>query len=166
MLFGRLAGLESRTQAPLEMVVVHWLGKVTNDAVLQGAIPGDLIGVCGDEDRRDRVPGFDEVFMELNARHSRHLNVGDQARGRGEEGRCQEIVCRGKRFDSVAKQCHELSHGFAKELIILDNRYQCTFRHHSFPVTFCACNWVMSEKTRNQAMPAPLNNGLGFRLFA
>jgi len=132
MLFGRLAGVESRTQAPLEMVIVHRLGKVTNDAVLQGAIPGDRIGVCGDEDRRDRVPRFDEVFMELNARHSRHLNVGDQARGCSEEGRFQEIGCRGEHFDSVAERRHELSHRFAKGLIILDDRDQCTFGHRGF----------------------------------
>ena len=64
----RLAGLESRTKAPLEMVVVHGLAEVTNDSILQGAAPSSLIRVCGDENRRDRVPRIDEVSVELDAR--------------------------------------------------------------------------------------------------
>ena len=58
------------------MVVVHWLAEVTNDPILQGAVPDDLIRVCGDEDRRDRVPRIDQMSVELEPSHSGHLNVG------------------------------------------------------------------------------------------
>ena len=77
------------------MVVIHRLGEVTNDSILQGAVPDDLIRVCGNENRRNRVPRIDEMFVELNPSHSRHLDVGDQAGGFREERRCQEIGCRG-----------------------------------------------------------------------
>ena len=100
----RLPGFESRTKAPFEMVVIHRLGEVTDDPILQGAVPDDLIRVCGNEDRRNRVARIDEMFVELNTSHSRHLNVGDQARGCREERRCQEIGCRRERFDSVAQR--------------------------------------------------------------
>ena len=43
MIFGRLAGLKSRAKAPLEMVVIHRLGKIAHDAVLQGAVAHRLI---------------------------------------------------------------------------------------------------------------------------
>jgi hypothetical protein len=45
------------------MVVVHRLGKIADGAVPEGSVPGGLIGVCGHEDREDRVPVFDEVFV-------------------------------------------------------------------------------------------------------
>ena len=77
----RLPRLESRTKAALEMVVVNRLAEVTYDPVLHGTPAGDLIRVCGNEDRRNRVTRIDEMSVELNSSHSRHLNVGDQARG-------------------------------------------------------------------------------------
>jgi hypothetical protein len=76
--------------------------------------------------------------VELNSSHSRHLDVGDQAGGFRKERRCQEIGCRGERFDSVAQQCYEFSHGFSKGLIILDNRYQWMLRHRGFHAIFSA----------------------------
>jgi hypothetical protein len=120
------------------MLVIHWLGEVTNDAVLQRAVPDGLIRVCGNEDRRNSVPRISEIFVELNSSHSRHLDVGDQAGSFRKERRCQEIGCRGERFDSVAQQCYEFSHGFSKGLIILDNRYQWMLRHRGFHAIFSA----------------------------
>ena len=120
------------------MLVIHWLGEVTNDAVLQRAVPDGLIRVCGNEDRRNSVPRISEIFVELNSSHSRHLDVGDQAGSFRKERRCQEISCRGKRFDSVAQQCYEFSHGFSKGLIIFDNRYQWMLRHRGFHAIFSA----------------------------
>jgi hypothetical protein len=75
-----LAGLKSQTEAALEMVVVNRLAQIADDPVLHGTPAGDLIGVCGDEDRRNRMSRFDEMPMELNSGHSRDLNVGNQAR--------------------------------------------------------------------------------------
>ena len=135
MIFSRLAGLKSRAKAPLEMVVIHRLGKIAHYAVLQGEVAHRLIGICGDEDRRDRVSRLDEVLVELDARHSRHLDIGNQAVGFRYDRRFEEIGRRRERFDGVTEQRHELSHGLAKRLIILDDRYQRTFRHGGFPVT-------------------------------
>jgi len=59
----------------------------------EGTPSDDLIRVCGNEDRRNRVARIHQMSVELNSRHSRHLNVGDQARGCSEERRCQEIGC-------------------------------------------------------------------------
>ncbi len=54
-LFRRLAILDSRTKAPLEEVVIDRLAEVTNRPIVQGAVPNNLIRVCRNEDRRDRV---------------------------------------------------------------------------------------------------------------
>jgi hypothetical protein len=114
------------------MLVIHRLTEVTNDPTLQNALPGDLIRISGNEDRRNRVARIYEMSVELNSSHARHLNVADQARGFSEERRCQEIGRRRKRFDGVAQRRHEFPHGFAKGLIVLDDRDQCRFRHRRF----------------------------------
>jgi len=114
------------------MLVINRLAEVTDDPTVQGASPDNLIRVCGNNDRRNRVARIDKMSVKLKSGHSRHLNVGDQARGCSEEGRCQEIGCRGEHFGSVAQRRHELSHRFAKGLIILDDRDQCTFGHRGF----------------------------------
>ena len=63
------------------MVVIHRFAEVANDPVLQGAPPDSLVRVCGDEDRRNGVAHIDEMSVEFDSGHSRHLDVGDQARG-------------------------------------------------------------------------------------
>src|SRR6516165_6533121 len=128
----RLPGFESRAKAAFEMLVIQRLVEVTNDAVFQGALPDSLIRVCGKEDRRNRVARIDEMFVELNASHSGHLNVSDQTGGFRKERRRQEIGCRGERFDRVTQRPYEFLHGFSKGLIILDDRYQWMLRHRGF----------------------------------
>src|SRR5262245_23528473 len=112
------------------MVIVYRLAEVTKDSILQSTPPDTLIRVCGNEDRGDRVTRIYETSVQLDSGHSGHLNVADQTRRCRQERRCEEIGRRGEGFDRVAKHRHELSHGFAKKLIILDNRYQCWFLHH------------------------------------
>jgi len=131
-----LPGFESRTKAAFEMVVIHRLAEVTNDPILQGTPPHDLIRVGGNEDRGNRVARIDEMFVELNTSHSRHLNVGDQARCCCKERGCQEVGCRRERLGSVTQRAYEFSHGFSKRLIILHDRYQVIFQHRGFQTTF------------------------------
>src|SRR6266436_4280519 len=61
------------------MLLINWLTKVTNDPVVQGASPVNVIGVGSNEDRRNGVPDFDEVSVELDSGHRRHMDVGDQS---------------------------------------------------------------------------------------
>ena len=120
------------------MLIIDRLAEVTNDPILESTSPDNLVRVCGNDDRGNRVSRIDEMFVELNSGHSRHLNVGDQTRGCTEERRCQEIGSRRERFDGVAQRRYELSHGFEKGLIILHDRYQCMLWHRDFRAIFSA----------------------------
>jgi hypothetical protein len=104
------------------MVVIHRLAEITDHPVLQSPAPSKLIRVRSDENRWDPMSHVNQVSVELDPRHSRHLNVADQARGCRKERGCQEIGRGGERFDGVAQRGHELSHGFAKGLIVFDDR--------------------------------------------
>ena len=170
----RLSGFESRTKAAFQLLIIHGFAEVTNHSTLQGAVSSRFIRISGDENGRDHVARIDEMSMELNPAHSRHLNISDQARRFGDERRFQELGGRGKRLDRVAQHGHELLHGLTKGLIILDYRYQCTFCH--FDSTSLApwyrslrmprCMPVMSATGADKAMPGVLSDGLGARLFA
>src|SRR6266567_7977490 len=97
LLFARLTWLESRTKTPYQMLLINRLTKVTNDPIVQGAGAVNVIGVGSHEDRRNRVTRLDEVFIELEPGHRRHMDVSDQAGGFGETRRCEEIACRRER---------------------------------------------------------------------
>jgi hypothetical protein len=60
------------------MLLIDWLAKVANDAILQSAGLDVFIGVSRYEDWRNRVPRLDEASVELEARHHGHVYVGDQ----------------------------------------------------------------------------------------
>jgi hypothetical protein len=47
--------LKSRTNAALEMLVVHGFAEIADDPILQGSVPDNLIRVCGDEYRWDMM---------------------------------------------------------------------------------------------------------------
>ena len=51
-----LTRLESRTETPYQMLLINRLTKVTDDPILQGADPLNVIGVGSNEDCRNRVP--------------------------------------------------------------------------------------------------------------
>jgi hypothetical protein len=86
------------------MLLVNWLAKVTNDSVVEGAGPVNVIGVGSHEDRWNRVARLDEVFVELGSGHRRHMDVGDQAGGLDETRGRKEISCRRESLDSVAQR--------------------------------------------------------------
>ena len=77
----RLSGLESRMKAAFQMLIIHGFAKVTKHSILQGAVSSDVIRIGSDENRRNHVAPIDEMSVELNPAHSRHLDVGDQAPG-------------------------------------------------------------------------------------
>jgi len=104
--------------------MIHRLLKIADDSVLQSTGADVLIGVGRHQDRRNCVTGIDEVPVELDAAHARHLDISDEAACFGDTRRCEEIGCRRKDLDSISQRSHEPSHGFAKELVILDDRDQ------------------------------------------
>ncbi|UVK41776.1 hypothetical protein LHFGNBLO_000117 [Mesorhizobium sp. AR10] len=64
---------------------------------------------------------LDQMGMEFEPGHRRHIDVGDQAGGFAEARRGEEIGCRREDRNVVTERSHEPSHGFAKELIVIDD---------------------------------------------
>jgi hypothetical protein len=121
---GRLAGSKRRAEALQKTRLVNRLSKVADDPIGERAGPVGVVRVGSDEDRRNRVPGLDEVSVEVDSGHSRHLDVGDQAGGFNQATGCEEIGGRVESLDREAERPHEPSQGLAKELIIIDDRHQ------------------------------------------
>src|SRR5271170_6259931 len=116
--------MESRTKTPYEMLIINWLAKVTNDSILQSAVSIGVIGIGRNEDCGNHVAGLDELVIEFDPGHCRHIDVGDQAGCFNEARRCEEIGCRRESLDAVALRSHQSFQRLAKELIILDDRNQ------------------------------------------
>lgn len=57
------------------MLFINRLLKVANDPIVQGTDPVNFCGVGSHEDCRNRVPCIDEVSVELDSRHRRHVYV-------------------------------------------------------------------------------------------
>src|ERR1700719_4445658 len=91
ILFARLTWLERRTKTPYQIPLINRLTKVTNDPILQGAGAFNVVGVGSNENCWNRVPCLDEVFVQLDAGHRRHMDVSDQA-GRFDEMRGSEEI--------------------------------------------------------------------------
>ena len=108
-------------KTPYQIPLINWLAKVTNDPIVQGAGPVNVIGVGSNEDCRNGVPDFDEVSVELVSGHRGHMDVGDQASRFDETRGCEEIGRGGESFDGEAQGPHKPSHGIAKEPIVLNN---------------------------------------------
>jgi hypothetical protein len=121
---GRLAGPEHRAEALQKTRLVNGLSKVADDPIAERAGPVGVVGVGSDEDRGNRVSGIDEVSVEVDSGHTRHLDVGDQAGGFTQAIGREEIGGRGESLDSVAQRPHEPSHRLAKQLVVLDERDQ------------------------------------------
>ena len=76
------------------MLFINRLAKVADDPIVQGADPVNIIGVGSHEDCRNRAPCIDEVSVEFDSGHRRHLDVSDQAGRFDETRRGEEIGCR------------------------------------------------------------------------
>jgi len=106
------------------MFVVNRFPKITNNAIVQSAGSISVIGVGSNENRGNRVPGIDEVSMEFDPAHRRHIDISDHAGCFTQTRRSQEIGRRREGLDCIALGSYQPSHRIAKEPIILNDRYQ------------------------------------------
>lgn len=107
-----------------EMALIKWFRKVAYDPVLEGARPNNVIGIGSDQDCGYRVARIDETSVEPISVHPRHIDVSDQAGGFAKTRRGKEIGCGREDLDGVAKRPHKPPHGFAKGLIVVNDRDQ------------------------------------------
>src|ERR1700730_10200280 len=132
ILVRRLYRRESVTKTAHQMLFVHWLTKITNDHIVQGACPISVVRVGSNEDCGNRVPCVDQMSVEFDPGHGRHMDVSDQAGRFDEMRRCEEIGSRRESLDGVAQRLHEASHGIPKQPIIFNDRDQRRFWHAAF----------------------------------
>jgi len=78
-------------------------------------------------DGGDRAQGFDQVSVQLYARHGRHVNIRDQAVGCSEPWRLQKLL-RGLESRYRVAQCLEQpAHRIEKRRVVVDDRDQGWF---------------------------------------
>lgn len=109
--------------------LVQGLAEVAADSQAQHALPDVFFRMGRDQDRRDRVARSDQMLVKLGTRHGGHVNVGDQAGGRRQLGRREELGCGWEHRDGVAVRLEQSSHGVAKGLVVIDDGDQGWLGH-------------------------------------
>jgi hypothetical protein len=109
------------------MLVVNWLAQVAHHPVIKGASPVSIIGKSGHENCRNGVACVEEASIELEPRHDRHVDVGDQTGCFGEPRGLEKFGCRRKSLDRIAQRSHEPTHGLTKGSIIFNDRNEYLF---------------------------------------
>jgi len=87
-----------------QIVFFERLMKITDHPVLQGTGSGVIIGVGRNQNRRNRTPPTDQAPMELDSGHTRHLDVGDQARGLVKARESEKVSRRSKSLNLISQR--------------------------------------------------------------
>ena len=82
---------ESCVKATFQMLFIYRLAKVADDPIVHGVDPVNIFGVGSHQDCRNCAPCIDEVSVEFDFGHRRHVYVGDQAGRFGKTGGFEEI---------------------------------------------------------------------------
>jgi hypothetical protein len=75
------------------MVFVDWFSKITNNALLQRAGLDAVVGVGGHKNGWNRMASVQEMSVQFNASHHRHVDVRNQAGSFLKTRGCEEIGC-------------------------------------------------------------------------
>src|SRR5262245_57014819 len=70
---------ESATKTAHQILFIHRLTKITNDPIVQGVCPISGVRIGSNEDCRNCVPCIDQMSVEFDPGHGRHLDVSDKA---------------------------------------------------------------------------------------
>jgi hypothetical protein len=125
--FRRAIGPESLANTLREMLFIHRFAHVTSDPIVQGASPVNIIGKRCHEDCRNRLTRVDELPVEFEPSHRRHMDIGDQQAVSTSRGTRENRLQTGKNVDGIALQSHEPAHALAKDPVIIDDRNQHPF---------------------------------------
>ena len=85
-----MGATQSRADTCKQLIRIKWLAQIADDAGTEGAGPDAVIGIRGNKDCRNGVSGLDQPTVQLDTRHRRHMDVGDQAGGVANVPRCKE----------------------------------------------------------------------------
>src|SRR5712671_2781405 len=77
ILVRQLCTRESGTKTAHQLLFIHWLTKITNDPIVQGACPISGVRVGSNEDCGNRESRVDQMSVEFDPGHGRHMDVSD-----------------------------------------------------------------------------------------
>src|SRR6516164_4610259 len=98
-----LSNTERRLDASKKVVLVERLDQVTNNPVSQRALSHAVVRVSRNQNGRYGFPQSYQVAMQLEARHSGHLHVRNQAGCAGNLARAQELLSRPEGLGGIAQ---------------------------------------------------------------
>src|SRR5262245_20621340 len=141
MLFTWPAALQCCRDASKQFIGITWLGEVADDTIGHCANPNALVRVCSDQNRWNDIARVDEMAVQLDSGHSRHVDVHDQARRIANVRACEEIERGRECLDREPHRGHQTLQSLARVLIIVDDGDQ------SFRRQMCLLHLVRESST-------------------
>ncbi len=80
-----------------------------------------LVWQSGDQDRGSWITLFTEPSYEVEAAHSGHMNVDDNAIEEGPIRRHEKCLCRNKGFSTMSRGTHQVHQGGTQHVVIVDD---------------------------------------------
>src|SRR5215471_9305559 len=143
--------IKRRTDTGEQVVLVEWFAQVTDDPILQRALPHCVVRVCRHQNSRYGLSRCYEMSMQLEPRHSAHLHVGDQAGGAWNLTGVQELFSRRESLGCISQRLHESPHCLAHRLVIVDDRdLGICFQH----LTSCIEGFERTNAQRTEPLSA------------
>src|SRR4029453_17874906 len=113
--------LEGRSHAPQQHLVVEWFGQEVGRARSERLDAYSFVTVSGDENNGDPDLLRVEPGLQLEARHARHADVGDQAGRQVLRAGVQELLPGRESPRRQSRLSQQALQGPAHELVVVDD---------------------------------------------
>src|SRR5689334_23298718 len=82
-LFTRMRATQSRADTCKQLISVKRFAQIADDASREGTGPDIVVGIRGNKNCRNGMSGLKQPTVQLETRHRRHLDIGNEAGGVG-----------------------------------------------------------------------------------
>lgn len=140
-----LSGLVEKAPDKFEQIrALEWFVKQRQGTRAQGELPKAVVVTAGDEDCGNPVILLFKPIVELEARHSRQLDIENQSGSTGKVAGFQIVLGRGEARGRKVRRMAKAFDCKTHSRVVLDDHDSATFREHG-------------SKTGGQDNPGPLN---------
>src|SRR5262249_30184951 len=126
------------------------LAEVADRAIANDPGLDRLVGIGGHEDDRCPMTAGGQLALQIDPAHARHLNVGDEARRRGDKVRIEKGLRGREGVDMIAQHTDQVFRRFSDGIVVIDDDDER-----------CLCQTFRSSLAASLAVPTVTNDGAG-----
>jgi hypothetical protein len=106
---------------------IEGLGQKANRSGVHCLLSYPILRECGDENHRRSIAACDQVFLQLDATHAWHFDIGNQTGRVMQPGRYKVFPCRCERVCLKSHCPQQTYRRGAQRSVVVNNGYYCAF---------------------------------------